>query len=88
MEKRFIEQVLRFKAAILVATLVLTGVAGVYATRVQFDSSIEIWFLEKDPKGYGFIWLRLTKFRLDSACPDTDVAEELKFKSQYELITC
>ena len=66
MEKRFIEQVLKFKAAILVVTLLLTGVAGVFATRVQFDSSIEIWFLSDDE---GLVASVLRNSRIGTALP-------------------
>ena len=47
-EKRFVQSVLRFKRLILAVTLLLTFIAGFYATKVGFDNSIEIWFLEGD----------------------------------------
>ncbi len=33
----------------LVLVLALSAAAGVYATRLQFDTSTEVWFLENDP---------------------------------------
>lgn len=47
--RRVFTAVLQHRVAVLVAIGVLTALAGVSATRLRFDSSIEIWFLEKDP---------------------------------------
>ncbi len=41
--------ILRLRVLILIAVATLTAVAFVFALRVGFDSSIDIWFLEDDP---------------------------------------
>ncbi len=48
-ERRFVDVVLRLRVPILVAVLVLTGLAGWSASSLKFSSDIEIWFLENDP---------------------------------------
>lgn len=48
-EERFIDWVLRRRLIVLVTAAVVTGAAGFFATQVQFDSDIEVWFLEDDP---------------------------------------
>ena len=48
-ERRIVDAVLRHRLLVLGAVLAITVVAGYYASRVEFDSDIEIWFLEDDP---------------------------------------
>ncbi len=48
-ERRWIDAVLRHRGAVLAGIAALSVVAGVFASRVRFDSDIEGWFLEGDP---------------------------------------
>ncbi len=47
-ERRLVDAILRYRAAVLLVCLLLTGLAGYQARHLTFDSDIEIWFLEDD----------------------------------------
>jgi hydrophobe/amphiphile efflux-3 (HAE3) family protein len=49
MSERFIQLLLSQRWMILVVITVLTGLSAAAASRVNFDSSIESWFIESDP---------------------------------------
>lgn len=50
MHRRFIEAVVRHHVLVLVLAALVAVVAGYGASRIAFDASIEIWFLEDDPE--------------------------------------
>ena len=47
-ERRIVDAILTARVLVLAIVLGITAVAGVFAGRVEFDSDIEIWFLEGD----------------------------------------
>lgn len=47
--RRLIEGLLRRRRAVLAGVAAVTLVLGYFATRLEFESSLEIWFLENDP---------------------------------------
>lgn len=50
MHRRFIEAVVRHHVLVLVLAALVVGFASLGASRIAFDASIEIWFLEDDPE--------------------------------------
>lgn len=48
-QDRVASAVVRHGGKSLIAVILLSIVAGFFAARVQFDTSIEVWFLEDDP---------------------------------------
>jgi hydrophobe/amphiphile efflux-3 (HAE3) family protein len=48
MRRKMVGFILRHRVTMLALLLAITAVAGYFATRLQFDNSIEIWFREGD----------------------------------------
>jgi len=48
-ERKITSWIVRRRYAVLAAMVVVTVVAGIFAARVGYDSSLEVWFLEDDP---------------------------------------
>jgi hypothetical protein len=54
MPRNWSERIITCRWAVLGFVALLTLVCGILATRVRFDNSIEIWFLENDPELVGY----------------------------------
>lgn len=47
--QKLANRIVRARLSILILATIVTGFAGVLSTEVEFESDIEIWFLENDP---------------------------------------
>ncbi len=83
MKSNLIRFILRHRGRVLFGLLLVTMVLGWYARSVQFDNSIEIYFMEKDLQAYNRF---LEVFGSDEIIAIAYQADDVLSESELELI--